>query len=1615
MSPQPVFRVQLSQIDYTLASPGSLDNSSLPQVPVIRVYGPSSTGKKACVHVHQVYPYFFVEYKGTLNAKYVHHYISRLTQSLNHAISLSLKRNPHSSKAQYVRAMLLVKGIHFYGFHSSYSPFLKIYIANPAHVNRAATILQSGSVMSTRFRIFESHLSYILQFMCDYGLYGCGWLEAGSASQRFSENAEMLDVDIFETSPYFRQSRMPLEVDIIAPQILNRFHLSARNIHQKLEIPTDPLPLEPLVLSVRELWEDERERRRARGLHPSPEIPLDPSDSSREPRGAWVAEARWWEELRRKIEREKEVEVSPQEVVDHGWERWTMTTFESIEALWETCWKSWRPIGLSESVDDNNTEMDISGGLSQTHWAERRDPTGGGLEETGIDVNISMISSQEISQIIEQEEADWFRLMGHGNQHITEDEIEDEETEYETDEVHNTDFQDDQRTGDLSVRGDSSSRHDPFLSVDPNSDIPSIVGLKTQSFSYSRALMVDLPAHPAPHFESSFKTAIEETTLSPTIGDNVAPLLRLIPSVAAVDSPRKVLMQTLSPEHLDALRATKKDRFRISQPDSYLPSTLLSSPVLFKSPRVEPVLPARPNIDFCTIKATNSNEHVYAHTPPTALDLFRSLDGNNIARKIYRAPFYSRNDDLPENSREYAGLVYHIQGEDRIIKLDEWKDDLDFEQVEISTEFEDIGGWEYAGYPPSAKQIKKWLGSKEGIIRLRDKSLGSRSQIEGPTQANIYALKNLFGTKPGGLRERQGMSSLSLEVFAPTKEEKIADATIDRIAAIFYSYQSLEGEIPRSGVLVVQDGPFHQHRLGNSQVEVVASELDLLNTVVDVVLELDPDLIIGWEVERGSWGYLDARAHHYGFGIPDLISRAPALHSSSVDMWGMRHTTTFKVPGRHVLNLWRIMRSELTLTSHSFEHVAFHVLQKRVPHYTSLTLSEWYYDNDPGHLTQVLQYFLNRIIMTLEILDRSEVVTKTAEFARVFGVDFFSVINRGSQFKVESFMFRIAKPESFVLFSPSRLEVGKQNAAECMPLIMEPLSAFYSSPLVVLDFQSLYPSIMIAYNYCYSTCLGRVKEFQGRNKLGVVNLDQPPGLLERLSDHIHIAPNGIMYVRPEVRKGLLGRMLVELLETRVMIKQALKGVTNDIALRRILDARQLSLKYISNVTYGYTSATYSGRMPAVEIADSIVQSGRETLEKAITLINETKKWGAQVVYGDTDSLFIYLRGKTKEQAFRIGNDIADTITAQNPSPVKLKFEKVYLPCVLIAKKRYVGFKYERVDDREPVFDAKGIETVRRDGVLAQRKMTENCLKILFRTQNLSDVKEYCCRSWMQILENRTSVQDFIFAKEIKMGTYSEKGQPPPGVTVAARRMVADPKNEPQYGERIPYVITRGPPDARLVDRAVDPLEFLQDSQLHLDTDYYISKVLIPPLERIFNLLGVDVRKWFIDMPKLRSLDVAASPTKAKDDDETQDPLNIDEHFHSSQCLICGELASQGLCDDCFISPQETLANLASRIQADEKRLTNAQRICVTCTESKPGDEIRCESLDCPWFFSRKRTEGKGDFLIAIEEIMDGLNERVETDTLIEVENPIPDTVQREPLDDEAEYYRIDPLQLGLGT
>ena len=249
---------------------------------------------------------------------------------------------------------------------------------------------------------------------------------------------------------------------------------------------------------------------------------------------------------------------------------------------------------------------------------------------------------------------------------------------------------------------------------------------------------------------------------------------------------------------------------------------------------------------------------------------------------------------------------------------------------------------------------------------------------------------------------------------------------------------------------------------------------------------------------------------------------------------------------------------------------------------------------------------------------------------------------------------------------------------------------------------------------------------------------------------VHVSANGLLFASAAARPGLLPRLLREILETRFMVcpivatapytpvqplrptyspslaacpsltppqvKRAMKRVPAGSPLHRTLNSQQFALKLIANVTYGYASASFSGRMPNVHLADAIVQTGRASLEACIAMVNAHPRWNARVVYGDTDSLFVLLEGRTRQEAFEIGREIAEVATAANPPPMKLELEKVYQPCVLLTKKRYAGYMYESAGQSAPTWDAKGIETVRRDGCPAERKILERAMRLLFDTQ-----------------------------------------------------------------------------------------------------------------------------------------------------------------------------------------------------------------------------------------------------------------------------------------------------------
>lgn len=903
--------------------------------------------------------------------------------------------------------------------------------------------------------------------------------------------------------------------------------------------------------------------------------------------------------------------------------------------------------------------------------------------------------------------------------------------------------------------------------------------------------------------------------------------------------------------------------------------------------------------------------------------------------------------------------------------------------------------WEYALQPPLREYIIKW----SELQKMKSDDQHSNGLLSTQIQNFDGDSDKYSSSSDNMLRATSKVTNLTnfcLEVHANTEnKDTLADPLVDPVNLIFYSYvdsnEMFKNNKFMTGVLIYDESEDRdnkykfQNMLESSElIEVYNSEILMFQKLINLINYFDPDILSGYEIHTLSWGYLiDRMTLAYNADLLMELSRcvlyANVKHG---DRWGYTHTSAYNVSGRHMLNIWRVLRSELSLMSYTLENVCYNVLGCTLPHFLDYQLSKFFKSSRFLERLIVFKYYMKRIQLMLQVIDVQELIVRNVEYSRLIGIDFHSVFYRGSQYKVESILSRLSKLRNFLLDSVSKQAVHEMRPLECVPLVMEPDSSYFKSPLLVLDFQSLYPSIIIAYNYCYTTLMCKLHGFKpGSNTIGYNHdLKISADLLNSLKEQrlLTISPNGYVFVKPLVKKSLLAVMLEELLDARVNIKKAMKIFQHDKNFMKLYNSRQLALKLIANVTYGYTSATFSGRMPNSDIADAIVSTGREILCQSTDII-ERLGVGGKVVYGDTDSLFVYLPGKSREEAFDIGKIISEEVTARFPDPIQLKFEKVYHPSFLIAKKRYVGYKYDTPCQSQPTFDAKGIETIRRDGIPAQQKILEKSIRILFETSNLSEVKEYVEKQFIKIIRLDVSINDFCFAKEVKLGTYKSDNSLPPGAIIASKNMSKDHRREPQYRERVPYVVVHDPSKPRMRDRCLSPEDFIVSSKsmgVTLDSDYYIARVLIPPLSRIFNLVGVDISSWYKDLPKVQHEVFGKSSNILKDT------------IGSLVCLSCGRPLNNKqnetkLCDDCYGNDFEVASSSLFSIRNDLRSLLVIENTCLCCLDRsfpKLGVGVtkstidKCVNNDCTVYFRRINAATKYHYRSAkVDEILRSLN------------------------------------------
>ncbi|KAI3752468.1 hypothetical protein L2E82_24501 [Cichorium intybus] len=1609
-----IFSVRIVSVDYYMSPPipgidlcySSFQGGKVNEVPVIRVYGSTPAGQKTCLHIHRALPYLYVPCSDIVNQP------DQEGDACARMISLALERAlklkaSAGSKRQHVHDCSLVHARRLYGYDASEQLYAKLYLYHPQDVSRAAKLLLGGSVLEKSLQPIESHIPYLLQFLVDYNLQGMGHLHVSKMKFRHplphiytkkkadSSNDVCLEPPIWLSSTIpdtwiwhsssqmendlsRRQSVCELEGDADIDDILNQQYKLYSSLSQTFSDVR-------MVQSLIPIWE-EFERN---GMHmetvssdpgkPSPHDVLNVLSNKFELENKLLELCHVDDSLPcTPIETER---MDSQSIRSSNDGKDTVTDVEALRLL------DW--LASSQAVEEINSddelrrEIILSPLMPSTTINEV-------LEKA--DMEFTNASQQECQDILDS-------VQDSSPQLPSKKEIPEMDSKKPVNDTCNTLKKEKKSVKERGKLDNSSSFR--------------------RKHTRKRPLWSSLPFSLSENTKDSENGTDKEKGLlkegSTIVGCSVRDLMRR-KRYHRGGPPKDEISHEESNDNTDFAPEERSDIQDIGPPISSN-SRCSSDDMNVEDSSGEM------NKEKCN--GCNDGDECHHHVvDDTDIDECHHVVEDTDIDESQSPPFINANfqevknieskivDSIPSQEKANgAPIHYHNDGSTFYMltpsflppstdDVNKWllHNDVLRENTNPPTE-ESLSQKDSINHDMDSQELPSDMCNEQKTnldnVKNTSQSQQDISQISGPEGKKLTPLSQSGFKDPASIGAGQQLTMFSIEVQAESRGDLRPDPRFDAVNFIAVVIQEDDESAINSYVLLRTEMTAVRNLDGitGCKLLICTQEKQLFTNFIEIIYNHDPDILIGWDIQGGSLGFLAERAAFLGIGLLNKISRTPSHPISNReapdipdkptmtnllpealdsdidpqndgiidDEWGRTHASGVHVGGRIVLNLWRLVRSEVKLNMYTAEAVAEEVLRRKIPFIHWKTLTNWFASGPGKARYRCIEYVFERAKLNFQVMNQLDMVNRTSELARVFGIDFFSVLSRGSQYRVESMLLRLAHTQNYLAISPGSQQVANQPAMECIPLVMEPESGFYSDPVIVLDFQSLYPSMVIAYNLCFCTCLGKVTPSKP-NTLGVTSYTPDPNVLRGLMHEILLTPNGVMYVPSKVRKGVLPRLLDEILSTRIMVKQAMKKLSpSEKVLHRIYNARQLALKLIANVTYGYTAAGFSGRMPCAELADSIVQCGRRTLETAISLVNTHDKWKAKVIYGDTDSLFVLLPGRTVSEAFQIGNEIASAVTKMNPNPVVLKMEKVYHPCFLVTKKRYVGYSYEKPDQVKPVFDAKGIETVRRDTCAAVSKTMERSLRNYFENQDITMVKSYLLRQWTRILSGRISIQDFIFAKEVRLGTYSSRvSSLPPAAIVATKAIKADPRAEPRYAERIPYVVVHAEPGARLSDMVIDPLDLLSlDSPYRLNDLYYINKQIIPSLQRVFGLVGADLHQWFLDMPRV----VRESVGKNHAHGPNFGPLKtrIDYYYLSKHCIMCGELvqaAVSPLCGKCVRNEAAVAVAVTGRTSKMEREM---QHLAAICRECGGGDwviesGVKCTSLACSVFYERRKLQ-----------------------------------------------------------
>ncbi len=689
----------------------------------------------------------------------------------------------------------------------------------------------------------------------------------------------------------------------------------------------------------------------------------------------------------------------------------------------------------------------------------------------------------------------------------------------------------------------------------------------------------------------------------------------------------------------------------------------------------------------------------------------------------------------------------------------------------------------------------------------------------------------------------------------------------------------LHGAMPNpenSPVIMVSLG-FHPPYRGEEDLVLVGREVDcpradvlccrgereMLAKFVEIFKEYDPDVVAGYNSNEFDFPYLEERMKRLNLDVRVGRENSP---------WRVRkivNQTRVEITGRIVVDLLPLVRSSFSLKRYTLRNASLELLGVE-KHDVEPKEMEQLWAASGDEFARLVSYSRRDSYLALHLLLDLKLLDKYIALAQTSGSLLQDVIDGGQTGMVENFLFRKFQERRRVIPPKPDADLSSTRAAQSFELkggsVLDPKRGLVED-VVILDYRSLYPSIMMAHNLCYST---------------VVTDDRPPFGVAR-------SPSGGEFVDPSISPGIVPGVLQDLLATRTEIKRRMKTATSEE--RTLLDAQQYALKILLNSFYGY-SGYARARLYSLPLANAVTSFGRSNILNTKTMVEEigsiyvkdgeallpdemkeasgdffpaagaekVKRFDLSVVYGDTDSVFIRLKPHGErgakpslQEAELVGRKIAETVTSRLPPPMELVFEAFARRGLFLVKKRYALWVFEKVGEEwRDKIKVRGMETVRRDWCELTSKTLNRCLELVLQEGKVDEAVELA-RSVIDRLmrldlkKDPEILDDLILTRRYTKSSSSYKNKQPH--VQLAEKMRARGGPVPQVGDRVPFVIVRG--KGLFVNRAEDP-SYALENDLKIDTDYYIEKQILPPLLRLLSPFGVS-REQLVCRPEQQRL------------------------------------------------------------------------------------------------------------------------------------------------------------------